>query len=243
VASPAAAQAPSAELEALHLPDAWATSTGEGVEVVVVHGPDDAAAVDRVVEAAPDAQVTGLPADTPADVAVALDDAASEGASVIAVTDGASLADETVQRSIGAVTDTGVVVVAPDPGEDVDLDDLPVVLVGDRGVTAGEVDEPTGTAYVAGAVALVAGQVTPAEAGELLRNTAAGDERTLDAEAAVDIAANLAAGGASLPPPEDRTGGLPPWLVGALAFGVAGLTVGGTIWLAGRRPRSSPGGH
>jgi hypothetical protein len=88
-------------------------------------------------------------------------------------------------------------------------------------------------------MALIAGQVTPAEAGELLRNTADGDEHTVNAEAAVDLAANLVAGGASLPPPEDRTGGIPSQLVGALAFGVAALVVGGTIWLAGRRPKSA----
>jgi hypothetical protein len=205
----------------------------------VIHGPGGATAVDPVADAAPDARVRGIAAGSASEVAVALDDAAAEGTSVIALTDPAVLADATVRRSIQAVTDAGVTVVVPAPGADVDVDDLTVLLVGDDGVTAGDVDELTATAYVAGTVALVAGQVTPAEAAELLRNTADGEDHTVDAEAAVNIAANLAAGGASLPPPEDRTGGIPPWLVGGLAFGIAVLVVGGTIWLASR-PRAGP---
>jgi len=80
--------------------------------------------------------------------------------------------------------------------------------------------------------------VSPAEVGELLRNTADGDEHVVNAEAAVDLAANIAAGGSSIPPPEDRTGGLPPALIGLLVFGLAATVVGGTIWLAGRPPRA-----
>jgi hypothetical protein len=202
----------------------------------VVHGPDGREAVDRAGEAAPDADVRSLPATTPAEVAVALDDATDERASVIALTDASTLADETVQRAIRSATDAGVMVVAPQP--DVELDpDLLVVVVGPDGVTAGDVDDLTATAYVAGTAALLAGQVTPAEAGELLANTAEGEERRVNAEDAVDIAANLAAGGSSIPPPEDRTGGIPPVLVGTIAFGAAIVAVGGTILLAGRRPK------
>jgi hypothetical protein len=144
-----------------------------------------------------------------------------------------------VRRSVQAVSEAGVVVVAADPGAEVDLpDDLPVVLVGDRGVSGGDVDPRTATAYVAGTAALVAGQVTPSELAVLLDNTADGDAHVVNAQAAVELAANLGAGGTALPPPEDRTGGLPPALVGLIAFGLAGLTVGGTIFLAGRKPRS-----
>jgi hypothetical protein len=204
--------------------------------VAVIHPPEDRDAVDLVGDAAPDAEVRSVPATGAADVAVALDDATDDRAGVIAVTDPAVLADETVQRSLEAVTDAGVLVVVPAA----DLpDDLPLVMVGEGGVTAGDVDELTATAYVAGTVALLAGQVTPAEAVELLANTADGDEHLVNAEAAVDIATNLAAGGASIPPPEDRTGGIPPVLVGLLAFGIAAVVIVGTIALANGKPRAS----
>ena len=239
VASPAAAQAPSAELEALHLPDAWATSTGEGIEVAVLAGADPEATAAAVQAAAPDADVVPVEVSSSADQAVAIDDAVQDGASVIVMFEfSGGFQDETVLRSMEAALDAGVLVVAYDL-DGVLPDDLPAIVVGPDNLSGGSSDVSTSTAYVGGIAALLAGQVAPAEAAEILANTADGEDHLVNAEAAVDIAANLAAGGAGLPPPEDRTGGIPPWLVGALAFGTAGLVVGGTIWFASRPPKAS----
>jgi hypothetical protein len=214
------------------------------VVVAVLDAEPDGPASTSVADAAPDADVLSFPVTGPADLAIALDDAVDERASVIALPlDGealAALGDHTVQRSLRAAADAGVMLVATDPGPDVELpDDLLVVLVGEGGVSGGDVEPTRATALVAGTAALVAGQVTPAELGELLENTADGSDHTVNAEAAVELAANLAAGGSAIPPPEDRTGGLSPLLVGLIAFGLAAVTVGGTILLAGRKPRST----
>src|SRR5689334_14680712 len=69
-------------LEALHLPEAWETSTGEGVLVAVVERTDDTAA--RTVEAAaPDAEVESIPVVDDNGVATAVADAAERQVGVI----------------------------------------------------------------------------------------------------------------------------------------------------------------
>ena len=206
-----------------------------------------AAAADEVAEAvraaAPDATTAVATPVTPADAAVDVADAVDAGNPVVALTLPDALADPTVQRTVRAAVDAGVIVVGPLPVSGDVPDDLPVVLVGDpgqdpRAVSAGT-EDPAGTALVAGTAALLAGQVTPAEVGELLTNTARGPERTVDASAAVDLAANLAAGGSALPPSEDLGGGIRPGAIGALAFGLALVTIVTTILYATRGPKST----
>lgn len=203
--------------------------------MVAVIGPDAEAAASLVTEAAPDAEVLPVPATTAADAAVAVDDAVRDRASVISVS--ADLSDPTLLAAMQAATDAGVTVVVDDP-DATSPDDVTAVVVGPDGVSGGDVDPTTATAYVTGAAALLAGQVTPAEVVAMLEGTAEGEDRVVNAEAAVELAANSAAGGVALPPPEDQTGGLRPALVGLIAFGAAGVVVGGTIWLASRKPRS-----
>jgi hypothetical protein len=158
--------------------------------------------------------------------------------------DGAPLADDQVQRAVEAAVASGSVVVT---GADEVPDGLPVIVVTDgpsddeRAVTAGDL-EPTAT--VAGIAALIAAQGrTPAEIGEVLVNTARGEDRTVDAAAAVEQAGNLAAGGGPTPiPPEESKGGLSPATIGLLAVGAATIAVGGSIWFGSRRPRQRPPG-
>ncbi len=191
----------------------------------------------------------------PADVAVAVSDAVDEGASIIALTLGgdpealaAALSAEIVQRTIRAANESGALVVAPDPGLEVELpDDLAIVLVGDRAasrplVSGGDVDTVAATALVAGTASLVAGLVPVHEIGPLLVNSAQGPDRTVDAAAAVSLSSNVGAGGRQLPPPEDLEGGLSPGTIGAIVFGAALAAVGGMIWIGTRRPRPRTGG-
>ena len=221
--------------------------------------PDGAAAA-AVIAAAPDAQVLPVPVldddgeGTADDLATGIADAAEQRVGVIALTLAgdpealAGLADETVQRAIRAASDAGSVIVAGEPGPDVELpEDLPVLLVSagppvaDRAVSGGDVEPLTATALVSGTAALLVGPTRGTALVDVIVNTVQGPDRTVDAAAAVAQASNVGAGGQALPPPEDLEGGLSPGTVGAIVFGAAIAAVGGTIWIGSRSPRRRAG--
>ncbi|HYF47350.1 MAG TPA: S8 family serine peptidase [Acidimicrobiales bacterium] len=235
-------------LEELRLPAAWPTSTGEGVVIAVLDGPGErTAAVRTAAAAAPDAEV--VPVDvvdddgvSAADVATGIAEAAEDGVGVIALTLGGrpeasqALADETVRRALRAAVESGAAVVVPEP-DDALPEDVPLVLVA-TGTPEGSTAVGGDPAAVAGAAALLVAQGrTPQEITDLLVANARGDDRTVDAAAAVEQAANLGAGGTQAAAPEDSEGALSPALVGAIAVGLALTVVGGAIALGARRPR------
>ncbi len=217
IAGPAGAQAPIADaLDALHLPDAWTTSTGEGVLIATS---DDAVAA-AAQAAAPDAEVVSRPAEDADVLAVTTVDALPSGVdTVVVVPADLDLPDDVLAIRVGT-GDTPA-----DPST----------------VTAPVDDVATAVGLVAGTAALlVAEGLAPAEVADLIVGTAQNPDGDPALGAGVVDAATAVAQARGIDPLVEQPDGdgLSPATIGAFALGAALLTFGTLVLVARpRRPR------